>query len=293
MYGFGKRLRTVWLLTALCFCGCSATPEPPESVQETALPSANSPDALTEYTVSALAAALPEMTLSCAVPSDAVEPALRAAQEQSVLLRTGLTGFRWTLADGVLKCEFRYSTDADALLRERTGLALYAAQFAESAAQFSLPECALLAHDRLLRECRYTEGAVQGDSAAGALLYHEAECGGFAEAFALLAEFCALPCRIINGTANGTPHAWNLVQLEGIWYHIDCAWDADASDPHAYFLCSDSDMAPTHKWDCTAYPAADGGALSYSAIVSEMPGIRGSSPYRSSAASARISHRIS
>ena len=51
-------------------------------------------------------------------------------------------------------------------------------------------------------------------------------------------------------------HMWNLVQLDGAWYHLDVTWDDPVPDGtgfvcHTYFLCSDEKMrsAGHFGWD--------------------------------------------
>ena len=40
-----------------------------------------------------------------------------------------------------------------------------------------------------------------------------------------------------KGNAAWDSHAWNLVQLDGKWYHVDVTWDEAGG--HLYFLKSD------------------------------------------------------
>ena len=264
------------LACCMSIAGCAAdapAPAAPHEFRQPACITVLSPAALTELTAGALCGA--EQSLTVQVPfgdAETIGACMEAARSRSILTRTGLTALDWTWTDGLLECRFTYGTEDSALLRrEKAELALYAAEFSASAADFTPQARTLLAHDRLLRCCCFEAGAPQGDSAAGALLLHAAECGGYAEGFALLAEFGGLPCMILTGTANGMPHAWNLVQLDGAWYHIDCAWDdADGADAHAYFLRDDAAMRETHAWDAAAYPAAQGGKYSYDTVIAEM-----------------------
>lgn len=77
---------------------------------------------------------------------------------------------------------------------------------------------------------------------------------------ALLAEYVPqVPCRLIRTRAGD--HAWNLVQLDGNWYHVDVALDTPANQPgrcfHTYFLVSDGVLRwhEHPEWDQSLYPA--------------------------------------
>ncbi|MBR3269204.1 MAG: hypothetical protein IKI58_10855 [Oscillospiraceae bacterium] len=265
----------VFLLTSVTlFCtGCgqrnsgfSAEPSAPE-----APPDASTPAELTGIIHEALCRTEPFFTLT--LPDAAAHWNLAECTEQasrsSVLAAERLCSVRWKYTDNHLTVQPYYGTDLTVLRKEKADLSRYAAAFALFASDYFPAEQILLAHDRILRECSYTEGA--SGSAADALLLHKAECGGYAAAFALLAEAVSLPCITVSGTAGGVPHAWNLVELDGAWYHIDCAWDdTDPAEKYRFFLRTDSEMSKTHTWNRAAYPAAEGTAYSYPLIVSGM-----------------------
>ena len=128
----------------------------------------------------------------------------------------------------------------------------------------------LLAHELLCTACTYSETATDCGSAYGALLGSAARCSGYAEGFALLLEAADVPVRIVTGTAGDEKHAWNLVRLDGKWYHADCTWDCMAENPHTYFLRDDRFMRRTHTWDAVAYPEADGSAYRYETVAELM-----------------------
>lgn len=77
---------------------------------------------------------------------------------------------------------------------------------------------------------------------------------------ALLAEYVPqVPCWLIQAQAGG--HTWNLVQLDGNWYHVDAALDTPENQPgrcfHTYFLVSDGVLRwhEHPEWDQSLYPA--------------------------------------
>lgn len=86
----------------------------------------------------------------------------------------------------------------------------------------------LYLHDALLSGCVYAsdlENSPMVFTAYGALVEGGAVCEGYAAAMQLLLRSAGIPCRLVNGTADGVAHAWNAVQLNEDWYHLDPTWD--------------------------------------------------------------------
>lgn len=62
-------------------------------------------------------------------------------------------------------------------------------------------------------------------TAYGALCTGKAVCQGYAVLFYRLCKEAGLSVRIISGTGNGGPHAWNIVRIGSKYYNVDCTWD--------------------------------------------------------------------
>lgn len=101
-----------------------------------------------------------------------------------------------------------------------------------------------------------------------ALLYGKGGvCDAKAKMFYRLAKEAGLS--VIYITGNIIPdglHAWNMVKVDGNWYHLDNTWNRghyEGSGEYDYFarrdyyLKSDASMSKDHSWDRTKYPAAD------------------------------------
>ena len=75
-----------------------------------------------------------------------------------------------------------------------------------------------------------------------------------------------IPCKIIHSTQNGE-HAWDVVQLDGEWYHVDATFDGGVSgEPgYNYFNMPDSVKGRTssYPWDHDEVPAANGTRYCY------------------------------
>lgn len=54
----------------------------------------------------------------------------------------------------------------------------------------------------------------------------KAVCQGIACAFKLLCDQVDIPSLVVIGTiaANQERHAWNIVRIDGQFYHVDCTW---------------------------------------------------------------------
>ena len=121
----------------------------------------------------------------------------------------------------------------------------------------------LLVHDFLIRHIAYDETLDPAkNQVISALLDGETLCQGYAQTFQLIGQRLGFDVRLISGETGGAGHAWNLVKLDGKYYHVDVTHDdptpdrgPEAAIGHIHFLRSDSVMKETHKWNAAEYPA--------------------------------------
>ena len=73
----------------------------------------------------------------------------------------------------------------------------------------------------------------------------------FAQVYAAMCSRIGLEARFVSGTRAGEKHHWNLVRIDGAWYHLDLL-GAPQFRP-----MTDGEMAD-YDWDREAYPAATG-----------------------------------
>lgn len=96
------------------------------------------------------------------------------------------------------------------------------------------------------------------DNPYGVLKYHNAVCVGYATTFRLFMQMLDIPCMVVHNMSR--VHSWNLVQLDGAWYHVDIYSDQDTGG-YANFNMNDELAANGHDWDREFFPAAT--ALTY------------------------------
>ena len=122
-------------------------------------------------------------------------------------------------------------------------------------------------HDYLVQITRYDAEA--GGDISDLLEKGRGSCEAYSSAMCVMLEIAGVPARVVTGTARG-PHAWNMVQLDTGWRHVDVTWDdpviGDGSKQvlaHTYCGCTDTEMSATHRWNRAAYPACTGAAQHY------------------------------
>jgi transglutaminase-like putative cysteine protease len=95
----------------------------------------------------------------------------------------------------------------------------------------------------------------ESHTAYGALFESYAVCNGFSRLVKLLCDDMGVDCRIVRGdVVGGGGHAWNLVKVDGQWYHLDVTWNDGCGDRSAYFLIPDSYLDGDRIWVKELYP---------------------------------------
>lgn len=111
---------------------------------------------------------------------------------------------------------------------------------------------ALAIHDYLVYNCaydydNYINGTIPQDSyrCSGMLINGTGVCQGYAMAFQYFMMREGIECHVTSSASMN--HAWNIVKIDGSYYHVDCTWDDPVPDSpgragHSHFLASDSKM---------------------------------------------------
>ena len=93
-------------------------------------------------------------------------------------------------------------------------------------------------HDYICNHVDYAYNSTEEQiyTAYGALCTGKAVCQGYAVLFYRLCKEAGLSVRIISGTGNGGPHAWNIVRIGSKYYNMDCTWDGQNTATYNDFL---------------------------------------------------------
>lgn len=95
----------------------------------------------------------------------------------------------------------------------------------------------------------------------GALIDKKAVCDGYASSLMYLLNTVGVPTRMIVGDIKGgEAHGWNMVKIQGAYYHVDSTWADEEGEGigafYNYFNEQDSYMRQTHVWDANKHPKA-------------------------------------
>ncbi len=105
-----------------------------------------------------------------------------------------------------------------------------------------------LLHDRLAAKISYVETG-NAHNAYGAIVEGEAVCEGYAEAYQYLLQLAGLQSFVVTGESASTSvaHAWNIVRVNGKYYHVDLTWDDQPGTLYyAYFNKTESRITEDH-----------------------------------------------
>lgn len=131
-----------------------------------------------------------------------------------------------------------------------------------------------LIHNYIINNCIYAEDYDTSNdlsvyTAYGALVNGKAVCDGYANATQVLLNLCNIENIKISGTSKGEGHAWNLVNLDGEYYHLDLTWDDPIGSTgldfleYNYYNLTDSQIETDHIWNKSDYPKAEGTVYNY------------------------------
>ena len=112
-----------------------------------------------------------------------------------------------------------------------------------------------------------TRTSNRGRTAYDVLINGSGNSEGCAMAYQLLCTMCGIPCQVISGRLNSNTHYWNLILLNGDYYHVDCS-ACIGGNMEAGFLKQDSDLWGNYWWESGQYPSAQG-KLTLSALLEQ------------------------
>lgn len=169
----------------------------------------------------------------------------------------------------VQKIEFEYYTDLHKVRKIRKQTDEKAEQILDHIIKEGMTdfEKEVAIHDYVVNNTRYDYENYKRDTIPyeshttyGVLVKKVGVCDGYAKAMKILLNKAGIRCRIITGKTNEGWHAWNIVKIDDVYYHVDATFNDVHTDTgvevlsYAYFNIPDKEISYDHKWNKDKYP---------------------------------------
>ena len=117
-------------------------------------------------------------------------------------------------------------------------------------------QLAYAAYEYLTDNCSVSDDK-NNNNAYAALVEGRANSEGLAFAYVELCRQLGVDCRIVYGQEDWQEHCWNIVRLDGSYYHVDVS-AAITYAPGDGFLMNDEQAWGKYRWDVASYPKCAG-----------------------------------
>lgn len=157
----------------------------------------------------------------------------------------------------------RYGMLSDELAAKKQQLSSFRPFKDVNADELEEGELALQAYEYLVSHCEITSEGL-GGSVYSALIEHSSAGEGAALAYVELCRQLGVDCQVVYGQRSWQEHCWNIVRVDGDYYHVDAGLINSGAD--AAFLKPDQSFWEGYRWDVASYPACTG-TLTYEDII--------------------------
>ncbi|WFQ91040.1 lipoprotein [Mycoplasma feriruminatoris] len=179
----------------------------------------------------------------------------REVEEKSARLWASYKGYLYSAVVSV------YSKEKSLILKKENEARKAAKEIVKKEKWNELPTLEKLtkAYEWMTKEVKYDYGNRTGEllrsqNAYSALVEKKTVCTGYAKGFKMIMDELGIPCKFVEGDSNReesfiSKHAWNLVQIDNEWYHVDTTSDRVERNQHRtefnFFLNTNEDFVDT------------------------------------------------
>lgn len=131
----------------------------------------------------------------------------------------------------------------------------------------------LAIHDFIITNFKYgptdtDEIPQRAHSIVGLVRDGEGICEAYANTFQFMCKVAGIESQIVTGEVDGVGHMWNIVKIDGDYYHVDATSNdpyPDVKDRHRYnfFNVNDEMISSNHSWDINDYPSCTSTKYNY------------------------------
>ena len=93
-------------------------------------------------------------------------------------------------------------------------------------------------------------------------------CEAYANTFQLMCQLAGIDSQLVTGEVNGVGHMWNIVKIDGDYYHVDVTNDDPYPDVkgrkrYNFFNVTDDMLSINHTWEKNDYPKCNATRYNY------------------------------
>lgn len=128
-------------------------------------------------------------------------------------------------------------------------------------------------NDYIVKNTEYsTNTAASPHSAYAVIQENKGVCQGYALLALKMLQALGVETKYVVGEVYTGGHAWNLVKVDGEWYHLDTTWNDPTPDRknivrYEYFLVNDDKLKLDHTWVHSDYPEAKSSKFEFMAQI--------------------------
>ncbi|MFP7202527.1 DUF5050 domain-containing protein [Lysinibacillus halotolerans] len=128
-------------------------------------------------------------------------------------------------------------------------------------------------NDYIVKNTEYsTNTAASPHSAYAVIQENKGVCQGYALLALKMLQALGVETKYVVGEVYTGGHAWNLVKVDGEWYHLDTTWNDPTPDRknivrYEYFLVNDDKLKLDHTWIHSDYPEAKSSKFEFMAQI--------------------------
>lgn len=115
-------------------------------------------------------------------------------------------------------------------------------------------------YDLVMNKVTYDD-TLKNHTVFDALVKGSAVCDAYSLSIYRILNEMGINCKFVAST----DHAWNIVQIDGLWYNLDATWDDHDSGDYTYywFLKSNADFIDHPRIEAYTYPEYEMSPISY------------------------------
>ena len=185
-----------------------------------------------------------------------------------------VSGFQLQISLGAIKVSPQYTMSQAESQKLSNECERIARRVLPSFPNQSLYDRAVYVHDTIIRSVDYkNDGSISAHSILSPFLSKYGVCDGFANVFKFMLDLLHIPAIIVSGQAKSHaqsgygPHAWNMIEIDRQWTHVDVTFDATIGSKHLirhdYFGLPARDISLDHSFEKGMYPAAPASSMEY------------------------------